>query len=126
MKTSSAANPVNRSLAVRCLLVNQFATPGLGSLMGRRFLAGSAQLTLALAGFAGVIGWFVQIIVAAWQQLAGNPAQPKPYPWMGTAGLILFVTAWLLSWTTSVSLLREARRNAAIEPPKLGVPPKLG
>src|SRR6267142_5883224 len=49
-----------RSTATTCLILNQFATPGLGSLMARRWFAGTGQLVLAVAGFCLLVGWFVQ------------------------------------------------------------------
>ncbi|MDB6112160.1 MAG: hypothetical protein JWR69_3910 [Pedosphaera sp.] len=125
MKTSSTPRPLKRATALNCLLVNQLATPGLGSLMGRRISAGLVQLALALAGFGCVMGWFIQLFSDTYRQFSDLPSQPKPYPWIGTLGLILVVSSWLLSWITSLSLLREAQRNEPNSPPIITVPPLI-
>src|SRR5260370_1435558 len=126
MKTSSAAQPKRpkRSTAANCLIVNQLATPGLGSLMAGRFVAGTVQLALSLFGFCFIMGWFLQIFMQLYRQMNELPPQPPPYPWMGQAGVIIFASAWLLSWITSISVLRESRRNEAAQPPP-AVPPKI-
>jgi hypothetical protein len=109
-----------------CALVNQLATPGLGSLMGGRILAGTLQLVLAVLGFACFVGWFAQACVRTYRMTEDLPPVPARYPWLGWAGLGIFGAAWLLAWVTSLSLLREARRNResaltvpANQPPKI-------
>jgi hypothetical protein len=72
MKTSSAGQPLNRTTARNSFLVNQFATPGLGSLMARRYLAGSGQLLLSVAGFGFVVAWFVSVMARLYQQVEGE------------------------------------------------------
>lgn len=126
MKTSSAAQPKRpkRSTAANCLIVNQLATPGLGSLMAGRFVAGTVELALSLLGFGFVMGWFIQVFMQIYRQMNELPLQPSPYPWLGKVGLIIFAAAWLLSWITSISVLRESRRNEAAQPPA-AVPPKI-
>jgi len=52
----SSVRPLSRARAANCILVNLAATPGLGSLIGRRYLAGSGQLALALVGFVLLTG----------------------------------------------------------------------
>ncbi len=126
MKTSSDTGPrpkPKRATALNCLLINQFATPGLGSLMGGRILAGSIQLSLALAGFALAAIWLMRQSVNAYRQAFELPLQPDAHPWMGTAGFVLFAASWLLSWVTSLSLLRHARREKTAEPKP--VPPLI-
>ena len=110
MKISSERGPLKRSAAKNCLLVNQFATPGLGSLMGRRLFAGAIQLTLAVLGFVLVIGWFVEIII-----VSINGGTPGAASWMGKIGGLVFLASWVLAWFTSISLLREATNDP--EPP---------
>src|SRR5258706_6750295 len=102
MRTSSgtASQTPKRSAAVNCLLVNQFATPGLGSLMARRFIAGTVQLTLSIAGFGLFIGWFVQVCMASYRLVADQPPEPARYPWIGKAGVIVFAAAWFLGWVS--------------------------
>ncbi len=111
-------------------LVNQLATPGLGSLMAGRWWAGSGQLALALAGFTLVLVWFVEVMVPYYGMMFGD-SQPAPIHWkILESGAILFALSWLWSLVTSISIFREARRNAAAEvlkgsPPAGPAPPKL-
>ena len=118
MKSSSPQprrKPVDFAKARNATLVNQCATPGLGSLMAGRWIAGSGQLALAVAGFVMVVVWFFKIMIQYLGQITGD-VQPQPVGWIGLTGGILFVASWLWSWVTSVSLLFEARRNAVAGP----------
>ena len=61
MKPSSPGRkPVSRTKAKNAVMLNLLATPGLGSLLCRRWIAGSGQLVLAVAGFALIMVWFVK------------------------------------------------------------------
>ena len=111
-----ARSKPKRSAAATCLLLNQFATPGLGSLMVRRWFAGAGQLLLAIAGFCLIVGWFVQVSVQFYRMLADLPQTPPHYPWLGKAGGLLFLASWLWAWVTSLSVLRQARLET---PPRL-------
>lgn len=116
MKTSFATEtgrPLTRAAAVNCAILNQLATPGLGSVLARRFVAGAGQLALAAAGFVLIVGWFVQLFSALYRQMQDLPSVPARYPWLGKAGLALFIAAWLWSLVTSLSLVRGAQRQAA-------------
>jgi len=95
-------------------LVNQLATPGLGSLMAGRYLTGAGQLLLALAGFFCFLYWFVAVMRQFYGQIEGN-VEVQPVGWIGLLGLGLFGLAWLWALVTSISLLREARRNQAAD-----------
>ncbi len=125
MKTSSTAARPKRSAAINCAIINQLATPGLGSLMARRYFAGAVQLLLALVGFVLVIGWFIQKMISTSRLVDDLPPQPDRYPWMGKAGVLIFLGSWLLAWPTTVSVLRAARKAQAENPPPRLVPPKL-
>ena len=96
-------------------LVNQLATPGLGSLMAGRWIAGSGQLALAVAGFVLVIVWFFKVMIQYYGQITGD-VQPHPVGWIGATGGILFLASWFWALATSISLFFEARRNATMEP----------
>ena len=128
MKIFSAGKEVNGAVARNCFLVNQFATPGLGSIMGGRLAAGLSQLSLALAGFVLVLVWFALTMQASYDIAFSNgDGPPKSYAWLGLAGAALFAAAWFWSLITSISLLRqasaEARKNLTAVPPKIGNPP---
>ncbi len=115
--------PVSRVDARKGFLFNQLATPGLGSLMAGRYVAGSGQLLLALAGFVLVTGWFVMNLISLYEQIEGNP-QPQSYAWLGEWGALIFAAAWLWALVTSFSLLRQARAldAAALK----NIPPRIG
>ncbi len=91
------------------MLLNQLATPGLGSLMARRWLAGTGQLVLSLAGFGYVILWFLKLMMQFYGQINGDVVV-RPVGRFGLIGAGLFVLGWAWSLVTSFSLLREASK----------------
>ncbi len=110
------AQPVlSRAAARNYALLNQLATPGLGSLLARRWIAGAGQLLLALAGFAMLIGWYIRFLAHAYGELTFEPIAPAP-PWLGELGLAAFAAAWLWSLLTSLSLVRDARATEQARP----------
>ena len=112
MKPSSRLRkPVSRTAARNAALVNQLATPGLGSLMGRRWLAGAGQLFLVLTGFVMIIIWFFKELTQYYGQITGD-VKVEPVGWIGGWGAILFAASWFWAAVTSFSLLREASRNS--------------
>jgi hypothetical protein len=129
MSACSARRPEAqvRSTALTCAIINQLATPGLGSILGRRFLAGSGQLLLAVGGFVMIVGWMMRFFYDRYREASGQMPVGGQYGWWGRWGLILFGTGWLWALFTSLSLLRQARRNppAAQEqvPPRISLPP---
>jgi hypothetical protein len=110
--------PLSRAAARNAALLNQCATPGLGSYMAGRRAAGIGQLLLAIAGFVMVLGWFVLLAMQVYNELI-NDTPSKSAAWLGEAGAALFVAAWLWSLVTSLSLLQEARASEPAPPPKL-------
>ena len=93
-------------------LLNLLGTPGLGSLLAKRWLAGIGQLLLALTGFAMICVWCDREVNREWQQgmdFEGAPTHAIPYTLLKW-GLAVFALAWLWSLVTSVSLLRAAAR----------------
>ena len=116
-KTFSAAKsskPLSRTTAVHCVIVNQAATPGLGSLLARHWFAGSGQLALALAGFGLIMAWFFFKLRDLYRLAEDLPVDPNAGNSLGKVGLVVFVLAWLWSWVTSASILKEARKNAGV------------
>jgi hypothetical protein len=112
MKICLAAKPVNRTTARNSFLINQLATPGLGSLLAGRYLTGAGQLLLAVSGFILVVVWFVLMAIQMYQQIDGQTRQGS-FGWVGELGALIFAAAWLWSLTTSLSLLRQARTTEA-------------
>ena len=110
--------PVSRADAQKSFVLNQFATPGLGSLMAGRILPGIGQLVVAVAGFALVTAWFVLTMIQTYRQLTDN-APDKSFGEFGAVGALVFAAAWLWSLVTSLSVLREARTAEQNVPPKI-------
>jgi len=109
MKPSSATKKSSRIKARNAALLNQLGTPGLGSLLARRWVAGTGQLILSVGGFAFVAAWFVELMIQLYGQISGNVAV-HPVGWMGLLGTVLFVVAWCWSLATSFSLMRAASK----------------
>jgi hypothetical protein len=99
---------VNPVAARNCFLTNQFATPGLGSLMAGRIMPGLWQGIVAVAGFALVTVWFVPTMIQTYRQFTeGAPA--KSYAGLDEAGALGFIAAWLWALETLLNLLRPAK-----------------
>lgn len=104
--------------AVSCALMNQLATPGLGTLLAGRYLAGAVQLVLALVGFCGFLAWFLLFMQFYYGALIDGTAAEFDRHWIGKYSAALFVIAWFLALGSSVRLLREAKKTPA-SPPEL-------
>src|SRR5690349_749422 len=125
MKTSSGTGSVKRSIGVTCLLINQFPTPGLGSLMAKRYVAGAIQLTLAIVRFCLFVAWFVVYVMAGIRAVESEgPPAAFPMPVLLILGVNIFIISWLLAWFTSISVWRESRKNQPSEPPR-ELPPRI-
>jgi len=125
MKTSSGTGKPKRSAAHTCLILNQFGTPGLGSIGAKHYVAGTIQLTIFLTGFAFFVVWFAQRVMETWRAFNDVPPKPDAYPWMGQLGWQLAVIAWLLAWYTTISVWRESKKKGnSVEPPP-AVPPVI-
>jgi 4a-hydroxytetrahydrobiopterin dehydratase len=119
---SPKGKPLSRATAKNAALLNLLATPGLGSLLGRRWFAGGGQLILSITGFMLFMVWFVKQMSQFYGQINGN-VEVRPIGRFLVAGLILFVVAWVWSAVTSLILLREASvgKQRALE--NFGAPP---
>lgn len=113
MKTSSAGKGLSRAKARNSVLINQLGTPGLGSIMAGRYVAGFGQLVLFLTGFCLFVGWFVLRMIHVYHQMNEDAAPPFSFGWMAVAGAGLAAASWLWALVTSLSLMREARENEA-------------
>jgi 4a-hydroxytetrahydrobiopterin dehydratase len=111
MKPSLAPKKISRAKARNAALLNQFATPGLGSVMAGRWIAGTGQLLLSLAGFVLIMVWFVQMMMRYYGQISGDSTVNNPVVFTNLVlGAVLFALAWLWSLVTSISLVREASK----------------
>ena len=109
-----ARKPLTSTMARNAVLINQCATPGLGSIIAGRYVSGAGQLLLAVTGFTFFIVWFVAVMRQFYGQIQGN-VEVKPVGWIGWSGLAIFAASWFWALGTSVSLMREAKRtNASI------------
>jgi 4a-hydroxytetrahydrobiopterin dehydratase len=127
MKPSSPdRKPVSRAAARNALFANLLATPGLGSLIGRRWVSGLGQLTVFLCGFTVFCLWFIKDLIQFYGQIT-NDVPVKPIGWIFWTGISICAVAWLWSAVTSFSLLREAAQ-ARVDSLKLMAEPakKLG
>jgi hypothetical protein len=123
--------PISANKARLAVLVNQCATPGLGSLMAGRYIAGTGQLLLALAGAALILLWFANILRVAYT-LMESSGEPELRHWVGLLGFGLLFLAWCWSWISSLGILREVRRaqehrmqSADTAATPAAVPPRL-
>lgn len=106
----SAAKPISRARARAAMAFNLLAAPGLGSLLCRRWIAGTGQLLLTLIGFTVFMDWFAEQMTQYYGQISGN-VPVRPIAWIAETGAIIVAVAWVWSAVTSVSLLHEASQN---------------
>jgi len=103
-------DPLNASKARLAVVMNQCATPGLGSLMARRYIAGTGQLLLSLGGAALILVWFANILKVAYS-IMESTGEPDLKPAVGWLGFGLLFLAWCWAWISSIGILREIRRG---------------
>ncbi len=110
MKPSSAPKRISRAKARNAALLNQLATPGLGSVMAGRWGAGCGQLILSTGGFVLIMVWFVKEMVPYYHLMFSDTPPQSPSLKLLVVGAVLFVLAWLWSLVTSFSLMNEASK----------------
>ena len=111
MKPSSARKKISRTQARNAALLNQLGTPGLGTLVAGRWLAGALQLVLFLAGFVMFCAWAFRNL-AGYYQMMFNDA-PKTAAGNGKLalwGMAICALSWVWSLQSSFSLFREAAK----------------
>jgi 4a-hydroxytetrahydrobiopterin dehydratase len=109
MKPFSTPKKNSRAAAKNALLLNLFATPGLGSLVARRWVAGIGQLIIFLIGFVIFFIWFAKQMIQLYGQITGD-VPVRPIGWILGISLIFVAVAWFWSLVTSLSLLRGASK----------------
>ena len=106
--------PLSRSKAYTCVVINQLAFPGMGTVMAGRW-TGYPQAAIMLVGFFLVMGF----MCCYFASLAGfimhsNGAEIKlkelchPYAWAGLYGLAACAVAWVWALVSSVAILHAA------------------
>jgi hypothetical protein len=108
---------LTRTRVMSCVLINQFATPGLGSVMCRKYVSGSGQLLLAVTGFVLFTVWMCRFFYQMAMKQFDEPMPQSSYGWLARWGLICFGAAWLWSLGTSLMLLKQTKGQA--EPNRL-------
>jgi len=117
MKLFSPAKKLSRTAARNALLLNQLATPGLGSIAARHWLAGLGQLAVFLAGFCIFAVWAFQQFNLALTLWSGGDPVPAGNGHPGLLGFSLAAIAWLWALGTSLQILREAKTDNPPAPP---------
>lgn len=123
---------VSSDRAWACVLQN-LATPGIGSLKARRMFAGVCQFTLAIAGCFLACAWAIEWSYRIFQAQISETIPQNPPGWLLQWGVACFGVSWLWALITCVRLVLEAkaaeRKNLRRIPPRLGdasgKPPKL-
>ena len=112
MKPSLAPKKTSHAKARNAALLNQFATPGLGSLIAGRWLAGTGQLLVFLVGFVLYCVWTIKYLAAYYSLMYSDaPLQTNSLKWMLWTGVGLCAAGWFWSLATSISLMREASKS---------------
>jgi len=111
MKPFLARKKISRAQARNAALLNQLGTPGLGSLLARRWVEGVLQLLLFLTGFVLFCIWAIRNLIQYYQMMFKDapPAAVNGGRLFGI-GIGICVLAWFWSLLTSFSLLREAAK----------------
>jgi hypothetical protein len=117
------AQPLTRNRLIVAILMNQLATPGLGSLMARYYWAGAGQLILAVAGCGLVMVWLCRLFYTMSIDVMNDKGTPTPSDgWMWTWGASLFIVSWIWSLITSVQMWMRAPREEPKVPPVIQPP----
>jgi hypothetical protein len=106
--------------------MNLFATPGLGSLMGGRIIAGLGQLTLVLIGFGLVCVWFYRVMSTYYKMSDFSEPSGKPHSFYWSyflAGFLFVGASWLWSLITSLRMVAQAKTPEPALPGS--VPPRI-
>ncbi len=113
MSLFSAPGNLSHKRAITCVMLNLVATPGLGSLIARRWVEGLGQLLLSVVGFVLIMVWFYKLVmVQFYGQMSGN-VTVQPVGYIGLTGAGIFAAAWVWSLGTSIVLMQETSRVGA-------------
>jgi 4a-hydroxytetrahydrobiopterin dehydratase len=119
---SPKGQPISRTRARNAALLNLLATPGLGSLIARRWIAGAGQLLLSITGFMLFLVWFIKEMTQFYGQISGDVEVRPVWNYLFT-GLALFGVAWVWSAVTGISLMREASASREVAVKNFAAPP---
>src|SRR5262249_23162673 len=106
------------SRAWLCVLVNQLAFPGAGSVIAGQKI-GYVQAAIMLVGFVLVMLFLLSYIGAAFHLVSDSSlseqqfrAEYQRWNWAWRWGLVLSIAAWAWSLASSVTIWRQARRRS--------------
>ncbi|MBX3743838.1 MAG: hypothetical protein KF833_00885 [Verrucomicrobiae bacterium] len=110
------------------ILINQLATPGLGSWLAGFRVAGLGQLILSISGFLLFLVFFGAWMLELgrfWYYALDEVHLPDPFWWQSS--LLLFGAAWLWAAITSCQMFGQLRRlpRPPTTPPSLNAPPPI-
>jgi 4a-hydroxytetrahydrobiopterin dehydratase len=106
-----AGEKLSRKRVISCVLMNLLATPGLGSLLARRWVAGSGQVFLSVLGFVLMMIWFYKLVIVQFYGQMNGSVAVHPVGWIGLLGAGLFAVAWLWSLVTSLQLMHASSQE---------------
>lgn len=102
------------------IIINQLATPGLGTWMAGRRVAGAGQLVLACIGFVLIVMFLGLIIINTIRSAETGLEAPLPPANWWQWGMIFFGIAWIWAGFSSIQMwmeLRAQRRSTQVPPP---------
>ena len=77
--------------------------------MARRYVAGTGQLCIFVAGFIFFVIWFIDVMRQFYGLMWSN-SEIFARHWLAYTALCLCAFSWLWSLVTSISLIQEAKR----------------
>ena len=103
----------NRVSGRNALVLNLATTPGLGSFLAGRRAVGIVQMLVAVSGFVVLMLWFWDLARQFWSLLQSGDGAVQPDLRQLVVGGGLFGGAWLWSLWTSISILRQSKRDSS-------------
>ena len=100
--------PVTRARARTAAVINQFVTPGAGSLICGRWIAGAGQLVTACFGCGLILVWFARQMSSYYGLMFSDQPAAVANPKVFFTGVLIFAVSWFWSGITSLQLLRTA------------------
>jgi len=102
------ASTLSRNRVRTAILVNQLVTPGFGSLMCGRWLAGLGQVVTSFLGCGLILVWFVQNMAAYYGLMFSDQPAAAGSGKVAVFGGLIFAVSWIWSGITSLQLWRLA------------------
>lgn len=109
-----ATKPLTRARVRVAIVVNLLITPGLGTLMCRRWVEGVLQLITACLGFALLVLWFAREMHAYYATITEQTVD-TPSGRLALYGWLIFAVSWVWSGWTCAQLSREVSDVSALK-----------